>query len=61
MIVKIEGMMCNHCVNRVNKGLTENGATNVEVGLEKKQASFENLSYEKAKEIIEDLGFDVVG
>ena len=58
MIIKIEGMMCNHCVNRVKKGLTEKGATNVEVSLEKNEASFENLSYETAKEVIEDLGFD---
>ena len=58
MIVKIDGMMCMHCVNRVKKGLTENGATNVEVNLEKGEASFENLSYESAKEVIEDLGFD---
>ena len=59
MILKVEGMMCMNCVNRVIKGLTENGATNVSVSLEKGEVSFESLEKEKAIEIIEGLGFIV--
>ena len=59
MVIKIEGLKCIHCVNRVLKGLQQAGATNVEVSLEKGEASFENLSIEKATEIIVDLGFIV--
>ena len=57
MIIKIEGLKCIHCVNRVIKGLTEAGATNVVVSLEKGEASFDSLSKDKAVEVILDLGF----
>ena len=61
MVLKIEGMECIHCSNRVIKGLTDAGATNVIVSYEKGEASFDNLDREKAIEIIEDLGFVVIG
>lgn len=59
MIIKIEGMSCGHCVNRVKNGLEKAGAVNVSVDLKKGEASFENLDESIAKEVIEDLGFDV--
>lgn len=61
MVLKIDGMKCIHCSNRVIKGLTDAGATNVIVSYEKGEASFDNLDREKAIEIIEDLGFVVIG
>ena len=61
MVLKIEGMKCIHCSNRVIKGLTEAGATNVIVSHEKGEASFDNLDRERAIEVIEDLGFVVIG
>lgn len=57
MKLEILGMMCNHCVKRVEKTLLENGATSVKVEIG--TAEFENLDREKAVEIIEDLGFEV--
>jgi copper chaperone len=40
--VKIKGMMCNHCVMAVKKALNEiPGVTNVEVNLEKGEATFD--------------------
>ena len=61
MVLKIDGMKCIHCSNRVIKGLTEAGATNVIVSYEKGEAAFDNLDREKAIEIIEDIGFVVIG
>lgn len=59
--VKINGMSCNHCITNVKNNLEENGGKNVVVDLEKKLATWEgDLTFEQAKEIIEDLGFDVV-
>ncbi len=57
MKVIIEGMSCMHCVKRVEKALTENGATNVKVEIG--SAEFEGLKLETAVEIIEDLGFEI--
>ena len=59
MLLKIDGMMCNHCVKRVEKALIENGATNVKVEIG--TAEFSGIDEVKAKEIIEDLGFEVKG
>ena len=61
MVLKIDGMKCIHCSNRVIKGLTDAGATNVIVSYEKGEASFDNLDRETAIEVIEDLGFEVIG
>ena len=59
MLIKIKGMSCNHCVNRVKKAFESLGASNVEVNLQKGEATFDNLDYNVAKECIEDLGFIV--
>lgn len=60
--LKIEGMHCAKCVERVNKALSElNGAENVEVDLENACASLEtNAEIKEIKEAVEDLGFEVV-
>mgnify|MGYP003293455580 CR=1 FL=1 len=59
MIVKIEGMKCIHCKNRVETALKEIGASNICVDLEKCEAQFDGVNYEVVKEKIEDLGFEV--
>lgn len=59
MKVKISGMSCMHCVNRVKKALEGLGAKNVEVDLKKGEASFTDVDLNVAKELIENLGFDV--
>jgi copper chaperone len=62
--VFIEGMSCGHCVARVEKALkAEEGVKEVEVDLAGKNAvieSTEELSDKRIKEIIEDVGYDVV-
>lgn len=43
--VKIKGMSCGHCVQAVKKALGQiEGITNVEVNLEKGEASYEEKS-----------------
>ncbi len=56
---KINGMSCQHCVASVSKELEANGASNVKVDLEKGLVSWEGeLSLEKMKVLVSDLGFD---
>lgn len=62
--IKIEGMTCGHCVSSVDTALNAvEGVTEVKVDLEANQATVEagNVSDEKLKQAIEDIGFDVVG
>lgn len=59
--LKVEGMMCQGCVNRVTEALKGIDVT-AEVSLENKTVSFEGdevLVKQVASEI-EDLGFEVV-
>lgn len=65
-IMKIEGMSCSHCSGAVTKALEgTTGVSNVEVSLEKKEASFDiqdgSVTDAALKELIEDLGYDVAG
>ena len=57
MQLKILGMMCGHCVKRVENALKQAGATNVKVVIGK--AEFDGIDESVAKEAIEDLGFDI--
>lgn len=65
LIIKIDGMRCNHCTSAVNDGLSAlSGVSDVSVNLEEKQAT---ITYDEAvtnidifKSTIEDLGFDVI-
>lgn len=63
-IIKIDGMQCNHCKMSVEKALSKiDGIENVEVSLEKKQATIEvngNVSDEIIKSAIEEEGFKVI-
>jgi copper chaperone len=62
--ILVEGMSCAHCVNHVKEALTEIGAKNVDVSLEKKLALAEiadDVTDEKIKLAIEDAGYDVIG
>ena len=62
----IEGMSCNHCVNHLTTALTEDieGVDVKEVNLENKYAIIEmneDVSIEKLKDLISELGFKLVG
>ncbi len=61
--LKIEGMMCQHCVAHVTKALQGiNGVTNVEVNLKKKAAVVEfseDVSNETLTAAIVDAGYEV--
>jgi copper chaperone len=60
--VKIKGMRCGHCVASVTKALAEiDGITNVQVDLEKGEATFEEskpVEPAKIKNVIIGIGFD---
>ena len=59
--VKIEGMMCMHCVKSVEKALgAVEGVTGVTVSLEEKQAVVEgNAAQEALKAAVEEAGYEV--
>lgn len=59
--VKIEGMMCMHCVKAVEKALNGvEGVTGVSVNLEEKQAVVEGSASEDAlKEAVAEAGYEV--
>ncbi|MBU0945626.1 MAG: heavy-metal-associated domain-containing protein [Proteobacteria bacterium] len=60
--VSIKGMSCQHCVAATKKALEGiPGLTNIEVDLEKKEASYEGEVEAKVlKEAIAKIGFEVV-
>ncbi len=58
--LKVEGMMCEHCVAHVKEALEKAGAHNVEVSLDEGKATFEAgllLKDEKAIQAIEEAGY----
>lgn len=61
--LKIEGMMCQHCVQHVSKALQGvKGVDKVEVSLEAKEARVsgtEPLSDAELKAAVKDAGYDV--
>lgn len=61
--IKIEGMMCMHCVKAVEKALRSvEGVTEVTVSLEDKQAIVEgNVTAEVLKAAVEAADYEVVG
>ena len=61
--VKINGMRCQHCVNSTKQALEAiAGVSNVSIDLDKGEASFEgDVSLETVKEVIAQIGFEVVG
>ena len=60
--VKIEGMMCQHCVAHVTEALKALGG-DVEVSLEEGKAYLKNtaLTDEQIKNAVEEAGYEVVG
>lgn len=60
---KIKGMTCNHCVANVNKHLSEaDQVEHVDVDLSSGQVEIEGeISDEKVKAIIEDIGYEYAG
>lgn len=60
-IITIKGMMCPHCVKHVHDGLTKLGLT-AEVSLEKGEARVTGeVTDEKIRQTITDLGYEVTG
>ena len=62
--LKIEGMMCKHCVKHVNDALSKmDGVTNVVVSLEKNNAEVtmdHEIPIEEFKKVITDAGYELV-
>ena len=61
--LKIEGMMCNHCVMHVQKALAAvPGVTEVTVSLDEKNAKVklnQNVTDEVFQTVIEDAGYQL--
>lgn len=63
-IIKIDGMMCSKCAERVTNVLTGVGAQNVVISLENKTAEIEypeTMALDALKTAVEDAGYDVIG
>ncbi|TXK78368.1 copper ion binding protein [Paenibacillus sp. N3.4] len=64
IVLKVEGMSCNHCVNSVEKAMKEIGASG-KVNLASKEVEVQfdekKLDVGAIKEAIEEQGYDVVG
>ncbi len=60
--VKIKGMSCQHCVKSTIEALEKlPGISNVEVNLEKGEASYEGeIMIQTVKESIEKIGFECI-
>ena len=63
MKIKIEGMMCQHCVGHVTEALKNiNGLSDINVSLDEKCATVSgNVDPAVIKAAIEEEGYDVVG
>lgn len=62
-VLKIEGMMCNHCTGRVDKALNKMGGVSATVSLEGKCAEVEltkDISDEELVKVVTDAGYEVV-
>lgn len=62
-VLKIEGMMCNHCTGRVDKALNEMDGVTATVSLEGKSAEVEltkDISDEELIKVVTDAGYEVV-
>lgn len=62
-VLKIEGMMCNHCTGRVEKALTDLDGVTAEVSLEGKSATVtlsKDVSDETLVQTVTDAGYEVV-
>ncbi|UOF92049.1 cation transporter [Fodinisporobacter ferrooxydans] len=64
VVLKVEGMSCNHCVNAVEGALKKLGAEG-KVDLPGKSVAIQydesKVNLEAIKSAIEDQGYDVVG
>ena len=56
--LKVPGMMCNMCVKRITKALTDEGI-NATVELSTKSVTVSEELISKVVDILDDLGFDV--
>ena len=61
IILKIDGMSCNHCVGRVDKALNELDGVKASVTLEPQEAVVEgeDLDAGLLKKTVEDAGYTV--
>ena len=57
MKLQVLGMMCGHCVKRVENALKQAGATSLKVEIG--NVEFDGIDESVAKEAIEDLGFEI--
>lgn len=62
-VIKVEGMMCNHCKARVESACkTVPGVQDAVADLEKKQVTITGeTSVESLKKAITDAGYEVIG
>ena len=62
--LRVKGMSCNHCVQSITEALKNlKNIKKVNIDLEKEIVEIEyrkNINLDEVKEIIEDLGFDVI-
>lgn len=60
----VEGMSCNHCVNAVERTLSQLGASGkVDLANKSVEVTYDEnqVTLDKIKEAIEEQGYDVIG
>ena len=63
LTMKVDGMMCNNCVNHVKKALEGFEGVSAEVDLEAKEAKVKNdgnATVEQLKNAVEEAGYTVL-
>ncbi|MCR8645348.1 copper ion binding protein [Paenibacillus sp. N1-5-1-14] len=63
VILQVEGMSCNHCVNSIEGALKEidaKGKVDLSAGTVAVEFDDSKLSVDAIKEAIEDQGYDIV-
>ncbi len=63
-VLKVKGMMCEHCAARVKKALEAlEGVSAAEISLAEKQARVEHCGLDEAllKQAVEAAGYEVAG
>lgn len=63
LILKVDGMSCNHCVNAIEKAMRDLGAQGkVDLASKLVEVQYDEtkLSEQAIKEAIEEQGYDVV-
>lgn len=59
-IIKVPDMSCMHCVNRIDKALSDMGLTDFEINLEDKTVTLDSNKIAEILDVLDDAGYPAV-